>query len=590
MSRSILNNIWRAPRCRVYYHTRYSTPPFLQSHGVQKAYQSSAAGHTVSSTSLGPNNKLLATVFAAISLPLTFYLMYNPSAKPPVTKSRNKTATQKHDDEECTRSIAPLDHQPRPKWDLTPANVAAAKKELISLLGQENVSDDPATRVAHSETEWSESPNGGAIDRPSLIVYPHSTEDVSAIARICHRHHIPMIGFSGGTSLEGALAAVNHEICVDFCRMDAIIAVHEEDMDAVVQPGLSHNVLNAALEEKGLFFPPDPGPGACIGGMVAQGCSGTNAFRYGPMRDWVLGLTVVLADGTIIRTRARPRKSSAGYDLTRLFVGSEGTLGFVTEARIKLAARPTNLRVAVAGFPSLSEAVATTIQLVREGHQLEAMELLDTFTMRAVNRGGYTKRQWPEKPTLFLKFAGTTTGAVEEQITTAQRIAGEHGCDGFTCSTNEEEVDELWAARKTALWSLLALKHRPEDKFLSADSCVPVSRLGDIIAATTENIEASGLLGSCLGHVGDGNFHATVLFSEEEREEARAVIIATQKIGIKLDGTVSGEHGIGLTNRDALTWELGEDSIAAMRQIKNALDPLWLMNPGKVFRLWEGQE
>lgn len=393
-----------------------------------------------------------------------------------------------------------------------------------------------------------------------------------------------MIAFSGGTSLEGALAAMNNEICIDFSRMNAIVDVHSDDMDAVVQPGVNFTELNEVLAKQGLFFPPDPGPGACIGGMVAQGCSGTNAFRYGTMREWVLGLTVVLADGTIIKTRARPKKSSAGYDMTRLFIGSEGTLGIVTEARVKVTTKPINVRVAVASFSDLQSAMQASLRIVHSGHVLAAIELLDDFTMHAVNEGGYIETKWPEQTTLFLKFSGTLS-SVQEQIAETQRIASAHGCNAFTFSQSEDEVESLWAARKTALWSLLAMKAHPEDKFLSADTCVPISRLGDVISITKERLLRSGLVGSCLGHVGDGNFHTTVLFKENEREKARELIVETQKLGIEVGGTISGEHGIGLVNRDALVWELGEDSVAAMRQIKNALDPLWLLNPGKVFHL-----
>ena len=279
------------------------------------------------------------------------------------------------------------------------------KLELVALLGEEGVNDDVGARIAHSSTEWSPAPNGDK-DCPSLVVYPKSTKDVSDIMKICHRYRMPVIAFSGGTSLEATLAAQNNEICIDFGRMNEVIELHSDDMDVVVQPGVGYQELNEQLAAHNLFFPPDPGPGAQIGGMVSQSCSGTNAYRYGTMKDWVLGLTVVLADGTIIKTRHRPRKSNAGYDLTRLFIGSEGTLGLITEASLKLTNKPENVQVAVAAFPSTHQAAATATRLVQKGLPLAAIELLDDMAMRAVNQGGQTNRTWPEEPTLFLKFSG----------------------------------------------------------------------------------------------------------------------------------------------------------------------------------------
>ncbi|TVY81429.1 D-lactate dehydrogenase [cytochrome] [Lachnellula suecica] len=319
---------------------------------------------------------------------------WNQFADTEISKSRNSaalgSATRATLD---VRSTAPIDSHNAPKYDLSPGNLTGAREELEELLGQDGVTDHLGTRIAHSSTAWSTAPRGDD-DRPSLVVYPSTTEETSAIAKICHKRRIPMIAFSGGTSLEGTLAAENGEICLDFKRMNKILEVHPDDMDVVVQPSVGYLDLNEALSKIDLFFPPDPGPGAQIGGMIGQGCSGTNAYKYGTMKDWVLGLTVVLADGTIIKTRHRPRKSSAGYDLTRLFVGSEGTLGFVTEASLKVTVKPQNIRVAVASFPTLHQAVNTTVQISGSGHVLEAMELLDKYTMYAVNQSGYTDEQW----------------------------------------------------------------------------------------------------------------------------------------------------------------------------------------------------
>lgn len=390
--------------------------------------------------------------------------------------------------------------------------LAQVHKELVALLGQDGVSDDIGTRIAHSSTDWSPAPNGDQ-DCPSFVVYPKTTEDVSNIVKICHPKCIPMIGFSGGTSLEATLAAQNGEICIDFSKMNKVVALHKEDMDVIVQPGVGYEVLNDFLAREGLFFPPDPGPGAKIGGMISQSCSGTNAYRYGTMKDWVLGLTVVLADRTVAKTRHRPRKSNAGYDLTRLFIGSEGTLGFITEASLKLTNKPENIQVAVATFPSTHQAAATATKLVQKGQSLAAIELLDEMTMKAVNQSGYTK-SWPEEAALFLRFSGSAT-QVKEQIAAAQASAKSSGCSSFSFSESEEEAASLWQARKNILWGMIAMKRDPDDKFLSADAAVPISRLADIIEATKAKLDASGFIGFCVGHAGDGNFHASILYGEK---------------------------------------------------------------------------
>lgn len=509
-------------------------------------------------------------------------IAYHMNQNQKLSKQLNELSSQSHTPD--IRSTTPLSPDNVPQYDLSASNLTSARTKLESLLGPENVSDHLGTRIAHSSTQWSLAPNGD-LDRPSLIVYPGTTSDVSQIAKICHEHRIPMIAFSGGTSLEGTLAAQNGEICIDFKRMNKILEINRDNSDVVVQPGVGYEELNEVLAKQDLFFPPDPGPGAQIGGMISQGCSGTNAYRYGTMKDWVLGLTVVLADGTVIQTRHRPRKSSAGYDLTRLFVASEGTLGFVTEACLKVTLKPKNIRIAVASFPTIHKATGTTIQINNSGHQLEAMELLDDITMHAVNQGGYASTEWPVKPTIFFKFSGASDEEVQKQIDHVETLSRKNGCEAFVRSTSDEEAEDLWAARKTALWSLLAIKRHPSDSFLSADVCVPIGRLADCIQESSHLLQASGLLGSFLGHVGDGNFHTTVLYSASEKEKARKVIRDVQKLGVEMQGTVSGEHGIGLENRDALVWELGEGAVDAMRAVKKALDPLGLLNPGKVFRL-----
>jgi D-lactate dehydrogenase (cytochrome) len=390
------------------------------------------------------------------------------------------------------------------RYNLTDENIEAARDELSRLLTPERVITDIGALIAHSSTEWSPAPGGDSV-RPHLIVTPESTEEVSAIAKICHRRRIPMIAFSGGTSLEGTLAATHGGVCIDFVRMKRIIAIHGQDMDVVVQPGVGYAELNEKLAEQNFFFPPDPGPGAQIGGMVSQGCSGTNAYRYGTMKDWVLGLTIVLADGTTIKTRHRPRKSSAGYNLTQLMVGSEGTLGIVTEASLKITKKPENVKVAIAAFPTTHKAVEVAVRIVQNDMPVAAMELLDDVTMRAVNQSGYCNRDYPQVPTLFLKFAGTSN-SVQDQIKKVKEFSRDASCASFEVASDEMEAESLWQARKTALWSLMTLKNDPNDKFLSTDVAVPMSRLADIVEETHKRLQASGLIGSCLGHVGDGMF------------------------------------------------------------------------------------
>ena len=324
--------------------------------------------------------------------------------------------------------------------------------------------------------------------------------------KVCHQRAIPVTPYSGGTSLEGHFAPTKGGICIDFCRMNRILKVHKRDLDVVVQPALGWEELNEELAQDGLFFPPDPGPGAMIGGMVGTGCSGTNAYRYGTMREWVVSLTVVLADGTIIKTRQRPRKSSAGYDLTRLFIGSEGTLGLVTEATLKLTVRPKSQSVAVASFPTIHSAAECVTRVVEEGIPVAGVEVLDDAQMKFINASNATSRQWKESPTLFFKFTGTPVG-IKEQISMVQKIVSGTSGRSFEFARGDSEMKELWSARKDALWSVMAMRRSPEDHVWTTDVAVPMSKLPDIIEATKQDMNQSGLLAGICGHVGDGNFH-----------------------------------------------------------------------------------
>lgn len=429
------------------------------------------------------------------------------------------------------------------------------------------MSTQDSDRKSHSGTEWS-SYTAQQSDIPFCIVKPGSTEDVSGIMKVCHKRRIPVTGYSGGTSLEGHFASTRGGVCVDFSRMDKILKLHKEDLDVVVQPAVGWEMLNEELGQSGLFFPPDPGPGAMIGGMVGTGCSGTNAYRYGTMKDWVLSLTVVLADGTIVKTKQRPRKSSAGYDLTRTFIGSEGTLGLVTEATLKVTPKPQNTSVAVATFPSIRKAADCVFRVVGEGVPIAAVEILDDVQMKCINDVGRTERTWEEAPTLFFKFSGTPT-AVKEHIQIVKKHAKASGNKSFEFARDQEESEELWEARKEALWSVMAKKKEASDHVWTTDVAVPISRLPDIIDETKADIAKSGLTGAIVGHVGDGNFHAIILYNDKEQEIADGVVHQMVKRAIEMEGTATGEHGVGLVKRDYLAHEIGESAVDLMRRVSS---------------------
>lgn len=376
---------------------------------------------------------------------------------------------------------------------------------MVSIVGKEHVSTEEGDLQAHSGSDWS-SYTTKDNERPFMIVSPLTTEEVSKIMKVCHTRNVPVTGYSGGTSLEGHFSATRGGICVDFSRMDKIVKLHKDDLDVIVQPALGWELLNEELGKEGLFFPPDPGPGAMIGGMVGTGCSGTNAYRYGTMRDWVLSLTVVLADGTVIKTRQRPRKSSAGYDLTRMFIGSEGTLGLVTEATLKITVKPKHESVAVTSFGTIREAAECVSRVVGEGVPIAAVEILDDVQMRCINESGSTSRIWKEAPTLFFKFSGTKS-AVQESVGLVQTLAKSKGSKSFDFAKDADEAAELWSARKEALWSVRAKRRDESDHVWTTDVAVPISRLPDIIEETKDDMASSGLLAAMVGHVGDGNFH-----------------------------------------------------------------------------------
>ncbi|KAL2209054.1 hypothetical protein CC79DRAFT_1305405 [Sarocladium strictum] len=459
--------------------------------------------------------------------------------------------------------------------------------QIIQELGDEDIiSTDPEDLHVHGYSAWSTT---NPDNLPVAVAYPRSTEQVATIARICNSYRVPVIPYSGGSSLEGNFSAPYGGVSVDFAFMDNIIKLNKEDMDIVVQPSIGWQDLNQKLADMdtGLFFPIDPGPSAKIGGMVGTNCSGTNAVKYGTMKDWVINLTVVLADGRVIKTRRRPRKSSAGYNLNSLFVGSEGTLGIVTEATLKLAVVPEDFAVAVVGFPTIRNAAAAAASVMQAGIPIAAMELLDDVQMRVINLSGATApRKWQEKPTLFFKFAGTQAG-VKECIERVRQLADSKGGSDFEFAKDAQEQKLLWSARKESLWSMLALRKEGEDVW-STDVAVPFSRLADIIEVSKEEMDRLGLFASILGHVGDGNFHESIMYNKKDPKERAMVEQCVKNMvrrAIDMDGTCTGEHSIGWGKKDSLLLEVGPETLDVMRTLKGALDPLWIMNPGKIMNV-----
>jgi len=473
-----------------------------------------------------------------------------------------------------TSSTQPLATAIPPQHDTAPTTMQAAWADFKAIVGEENISTQADDLKSHSGSEWSSYPSLPE-DQPFAIIKPGSTEEVSGIMAVCHRRRIPVTAYSGGTSLEGHFAATRGGVCIDFSRMDKILKLHKEDLDVVVQPAVGWELLNEELGEHGLFFPPDPGPGAMIGGMIGTGCSGTNAYRYGTMKDWVLSLTVVMADGTIVKTKQRPRKSSAGYDLTRTFIGSEGTLGLVTEATLKVTPKPQNTSVAVCTFPTIRSAADCVFRVVGEGVPIAAIEILDDVQMRVINEAGATSRSWKEAPTLFFKFSGTPT-SVKEHISIVQGLARQSGSQTFEFAKNRDEGEELWEARKAALWSVMARKENETDHVWTTDVAVPISRLPDIIDETKVDIGKSGLTGAIVGHVGDGNFHTILLYNDKQHDIADALVHRMVKRAIEMEGTATGEHGVGLVKRDYLPHELGQPAVDLMRKVSRSFYTIYL--------------
>lgn len=453
--------------------------------------------------------------------------------------------------------------------------IATAIDALFTLLG-DGLTRSKSDLALHgrSESHFSETP-------PDAVAYPINTAQVAEIIKICAAHACPVIAWGTGTSLEGHSLAIRGGVVVDLSRMNRLLAVNADDMDCVVQPGLTRVALNTALRDTGLFFPVDPGADASLGGMASTRASGTTAVRYGTMRDNVMGLEVVLADGRIIRTGSRARKSSAGYDLTALFVGAEGTLGIITELTLRLRGQPQAVAAAVCAFPTVADAVAAVTTTIQMGVAVARIELLDTASVMAVN--AYSDMSFALQPHLLLEFHGSEAG-VAEDAGTFKDIASEYHGAGFDCATRTEDRNRLWKMRHDAYYAILA--SRPGFRAIVTDVCVPVSQLAVAIAETHDDIVASGMTGPILGHVGDGNFHAILLIdpaSDTDRGTAEGLSHRMALRALRLGGTCTGEHGVGMGKLGYMDGEHGA-AWDVMGAVKAALDPGNVMNPGKVVR------
>ena len=454
----------------------------------------------------------------------------------------------------------------------TPPALIEALKKLFG----ERCSTALAVREHHGKDESS-----FTVPPPSAVVFAESTADVAAAVKLAAQYKTPVIPFGVGSSLEGHLLAIQGGISIDVSRMNQVLRVNAEDLTVTVQPGVTRKAVNEAVKAEGLFFPIDPGADASIGGMCATRASGTNAVRYGTMRENVLALEVVTASGEVIRTGTRAKKSSAGYDLTRLMVGSEGTLGVMTEITLRLYPLPEAISAAVCSFPSIEAAVRTTIQIIQMGIPIARVELIDINSVRMVN--AYSKLTLEESPMLLMEFHGSPTG-VKEQAELVQELASEHGGTSFDWATTPEARTKLWTARHNTYFA--GVQSKPGCRVISTDTCVPISRLADCLLESVAEADASGIPYFLVGHVGDGNFHFGYLIDPtkpEERETAEALNDTLVARALRLDGTCTGEHGVGLHKMDFLKTETGLGAVNMMRTIKHALDPDNIMNPGKIF-------
>jgi D-lactate dehydrogenase (cytochrome) len=458
-----------------------------------------------------------------------------------------------------------------------PAAIKAVIAALTAAFGNRVVTSQ-AVREQHGNTvTWI------VNQPPDAVVYPQSTEEVQQIVRICSANRVPVIPFGVGTSLEGHVNAPRGGVSIDFRDMNKVLAVHAEDLDCIVEPGITRKALNEQLRDSGLFFPIDPGADASLGGMAATRCSGTNAVRYGTMKDNVIALKVVLANGEVIDTARRAKKTAAGYDLTRLMVGSEGTLGIITQLTLRLSGIPEAISGGTCPFPSVEACCNTAIHTIQSGIPVARIELLDALQVRACNL--HSKLGLPETPMLFLEFHGTEA-SVAEQSKRFGEIAAEFGGGPFTWTTRPEERTRLWEARHHAALSNFSL--RPGASMVATDVCVPISRLAECVTETQRDIEESRILAPIVGHVGDGNFHLTLLIDMDDADEVKRAKALSERLverALAMDGTCTGEHGVGQGKMKYMAAEHGAATLAVMASIKRALDPQNIMNPGKIVSL-----
>jgi D-lactate dehydrogenase (cytochrome) len=455
-----------------------------------------------------------------------------------------------------------------------PEAAAAAVAALAAKFGNRLVTSQAVREQHANTTTWI------ANEPPDAVVFAQTTDDVQDIVRICAAHRVPIIPFGTGTSLEGHVNAPHGGVSIDFRDMNRVLAVNSQDLDCVVEPGITRKELNEHLRDQGLFFPLDPGADASLGGMAATRCSGTNAVRYGTMKDNVLALKVVIPNGELMTTARRAKKSAAGYDLTRLMVGSEGTLGVITELTLKLSGIPEAISGGVCPFPSVEAACNAAIATIQSGIPVARIELLDELQVKATNL--YSKLALPEVPMLFVEFHGSPAG-VAEQSERFGEIAGDLGGGPFEWATRPEDRTRLWQARHDAYWAGRGL--RPGAQAVATDVCVPISRLAECVTATQREIADLRLVAPILGHVGDGNFHLTLLVDMADPAEVKAAKILCERLverALAMDGTCTGEHGVGQGKMKYLAGELGHPALAAMAAIKRALDPDNIMNPGKI--------
>lgn len=449
--------------------------------------------------------------------------------------------------------------------------------EELKAICQDNMSMDYDERYFHGKPQYS---FHKAVNIPDVVVFPRSEEEVSNIVKSCDKHKVPIVPYGGATSIEGHTLSPHGGVCIDMSLMQNVKALHVEDMDVVVEPGIGWMELNEYLEPHGLFFPLDPGPGATIGGMCATRCSGSLAVRYGTMRDNVISLKVVLPNGDVVKTASRARKSAAGYDLTRLVIGSEGTLGVITEVTLRLQKIPQHSVVAMCNFPTIKDAADVAIATMLSGIQVSRVELMDEVQVRAINIAN--DKNLPEFPTLMFEFVGTEAYA-REQTLIVQKIISEHRGSDFVFAEDPEAKKELWKIRKEALWACFAME--PKYEAMISDVCVPLSHLAELISKSKKELDASPLVCTVVAHAGDGNFHTVILFDpkqEEHLREAERLNHFMVHCALSMEGTCTGEHGVGTGKMKYLEKELGVEALKTMKRIKNALDPNNIMNPGKL--------